>query len=115
MQKKNLLRNLFIAASLFSAVATANARNKYLFVYFTGNSPQQEQVSYAISDDGFNYTPLNNGKPVISSDSIARTGCVRDPHILRTKNGEYLMVLTDMRSSLGWSSNRGIVLLKSRD
>ena len=57
---------------MFSAVATASARNKYLFVYFTGNDPQQEQISYAISDDGFNYTPLNGGKPVVSSDTIAQ-------------------------------------------
>lgn len=112
---KKFLRTLLVAATMFSAVATTNARNKYLFVYFTGNAPQQEQISYAVSDDGFNYTPLNGGKPVVSSDSIALTGCVRDPHILRTKKGEYLMVVTDMRSSLGWSSNRGIVLLKSRD
>lgn len=114
MQSK-LLRFLFLAVTLFSAVVTSGARNKYLFVYFTGNDPHQEQISYAVSDDGFNYTPLNGGKPVVASDSIARTGCVRDPHILRTKNGEYLMVVTDMRSSLGWASNRGIVLLKSRD
>lgn len=112
---KKFLRTLLVAATMFSAVATTNARNKYLFVYFTGNAPQQEQISYAVSDDGFNYTPLNEGKPVVSSDSIALTGCVRDPHILRTKTGEYLMVVTDMRSSLGWASNRGIVLLKSRD
>ena len=79
MQSK-LLRFLFLAVTLFSAVVTANARNKYLFVYFTGNDPHQEQISYAVSDDGFNYTPLNGGKPVVASDSIARTGCVRDPH-----------------------------------
>ena len=112
---KNFLRTLLVAVITIAAVATASARNKYLFVYFTGNDPQQEQISYAVSDDGFNYTPLNGGKPVVSSDSIALTGCVRDPHILRTKSGEYLMVVTDMRSSLGWASNRGIVLLKSRD
>ena len=105
---KKFLRTLLVVATMFSAVATTNARNKYLFVYFTGNAPQQEQISYAVSDDGFNYTPLNGGKPVVSSDSIALTGCVRDPHILRTKTGEYLMVVTDMRSSLGC---RAIVVL----
>ena len=61
---KNLLRTLLVAAIMFSAVATASARNKYLFVYFTGNDPQQEQISYAVSDDGFNYTPLNGGSPL---------------------------------------------------
>ncbi|MBQ5623091.1 MAG: glycoside hydrolase family 43 protein, partial [Alistipes sp.] len=88
----------------------------YLFTYFTGNAPHQEQICYALSDDGYNFTPLNHGNPVIKSDSIALTGCVRDPHILRSEDGkEFYMVVTDMRSSLGWSSNRGIVLMKSRD
>lgn len=111
------MKNCVLLISLLLALCTtdAGARNKYLFVYFTGNDPVQEQISYAVSDDGFNYTPLNGGKPVIASDSIALTGCVRDPHIMRTPDGDYLMVATDMRSSLGWASNRGMVLMKSRD
>lgn len=87
----------------------------YLFSYFTGNSPSQEQISYAISRDGFNYTPMNNGNPVINSKDIALTGCVRDPHILRGEDGMFYMVATDMKSSLGWQSNHGLVLLKSSD
>ncbi len=102
------------------ALTMAQAQNTekvaYLFTYFTGNAPEQEQICYAISDDGYNYTPLNEGKPVISSDTIAITGCVRDPHILRGEDGKtFYMVVTDMKSSLGWSSNRGMVLMKSSD
>jgi hypothetical protein len=58
---------------------------------------------------------MNNGLPVIASDTIALTKCVRDPHILRGEDGWFYQVVTDMRSSLGWSSNRGMVLLRSRD
>ena len=88
----------------------------YLFTYFNSNAPEDEQICYAISDDGYNFTPLNNGEPVISSDTIAFTQCVRDPHILRGEDGKtFYMVVTDMKSSLGWSSNRGMVLLKSTD
>ena len=88
----------------------------YLFTYFNSNDPKDEQICYAISDDGYNFTPLNNGDPVISSDTIAFTQCVRDPHILRGEDGKtFYMVATDMKSSLGWSSNRGMVLLKSND
>lgn len=88
----------------------------YLFTYFNSNRPQDEQICYAISDDGYNYTPLNHGNPVISSDTIAFTQCVRDPHILRCEDGKtFYMVVTDMKSDLGWSSNRGMVLLKSTD
>jgi len=88
----------------------------YLFTYFNSNDPRDEQICYALSDDGYNFTPLNDGAPVISSDTIALTQCVRDPHILRCQDGKtFYMVCTDMRSSLGWSSNRGMVLLKSTD
>ncbi len=100
------------------ATATLNAKPNYvayLFTYFTGNAPEQEQICYALSSDGWNYTPLNDGLPVIASDTIARTKCVRDPHILRGEDGWFYQVITDMRSSLGWSSNRGMVLMRSRD
>ena len=59
-------------ACLFAGAATLQAKKKvaYLFTYFTGNAPEQEQICYAISHDGYNYTPLNDGRPVISSDTI---------------------------------------------
>ena len=98
------------------AAQDPNEMVAYLFTYFNSNAPEDEQICYAISDDGYNYTPLNDGVPVIESDTIALTQCVRDPHILRCEDGKtFYMVVTDMRSSLGWSSNRGMVLLKSTD
>lgn len=88
----------------------------YLFVYFTGNSVEDEAVRYAISADGYHYYHLNNNKPVIDSKVISSTGGVRDPHILRGDDGKtFYMVLTDMTSSKGWDSNRAMVLLKSID
>ena len=110
---------LLLTATAFATTLMAQndePKVAYLFTYFTGNAPEEEQICYALSDDGYNYTPLNHGNPVIKSDSIALTGCVRDPHILRGEDGKtFYMVVTDMRSSLGWSSNRGMVLLKSTD
>ena len=118
-------KRFLIIAALLSLTITVNAGSKakdsdemvaYLFTYFNSNAPEDEQICYALSDDGYNYTPLNNGFPVIESDTIALTQCVRDPHILRCEDGKtFYMVCTDMRSSLGWSSNRGMVLLKSTD
>ncbi|QGK73602.1 family 43 glycosylhydrolase [Flavobacterium sp. SLB02] len=88
----------------------------YLFVYFTGNSVEEEAVRYAISADGYHYYHLNNNKPVIDSKVISSTGGVRDPHILRGDDGKtFYMVLTDMTSSKGWDSNRAMILLKSTD
>ncbi|MCH5177781.1 MAG: family 43 glycosylhydrolase [Prevotellaceae bacterium] len=111
-----LLATTFALTMQAQTVQTDEPYVAYLFTYFTGNDPKEEQICYAISDDGYNYTPLNHGNPVIHSDSIALTGCVRDPHILRCEDGKtFYMVVTDMKSSLGWSSNRGMVLLKSTD
>jgi hypothetical protein len=88
----------------------------YLFAYFTGNSGDQESIRFAISRDGLNYKTLNNNQPVIASDTISHYQAVRDPHILRSEDGNYFyMVVTDMKSALGWNSNHGIVLLKSPD
>lgn len=112
--KKTLLT--IVAAAMFSMASAEEKMVAYLFTYFTGNAPDQEQICYALSDDGYNYTPLNGGYPVISSDTIAFTQCVRDPHILRGEDGKtFYMVVTDMRSAHGWASNRGMVLLKSTD
>ena len=127
----NMPKQLLTALLLTACACTAMAQKKqavveepkdpnemvaYLFTYFNSNDPKDEQICYALSDDGYNYTPLNDGMPVIESDTIALTQCVRDPHILRCQDGKtFYMVATDMRSALGWSSNRGMVLLKSTD
>ncbi len=126
--KKTFLTVLLLAVSAVYAhgakkktVATEEPKDPdemvaYLFTYFNSNDPKDEQICYALSDDGYNYTPLNHGAPVIESDTIALTQCVRDPHILRCEDGKtFYMVVTDMRSAYGWSSNRGMVLLKSTD
>jgi len=126
-KNKTLLAVILMAAFALSASAAKkkvvteepkdpNEMVAYLFTYFNSNAPEDEQICYAISDDGYNYTPLNQGMPVIESDTIALTQCVRDPHILRCEDGKtFYMVATDMRSAYGWSSNRGMVLLKSTD
>ena len=105
------------AASAKEFTVTAKEKNffGYLLVYFSGNSVSDEQVRYALSTDGFNFTTLNNNKPVMLSPDISSAGGVRDPYILRGADGAFYMTLTDMRSSLGWASNRGIILLKSDD
>jgi len=88
----------------------------YLFVYFTGNSGDQESIRFALSNDGYNYRALNNNMPVLDSKAISDKGAVRDPHILRGADGKtFYMVCTDMKSDNGWSSNNGMVLLKSTD
>ncbi|RZJ88207.1 MAG: beta-xylosidase, partial [Chryseobacterium sp.] len=88
----------------------------YLFAYFTGNSGNEEAIRFALSQDGYQYRALNDNHPILSSKDISSTGGVRDPHILRTTDGNgFLMVATDMVSANGWNSNRAMVLLRSAD
>lgn len=90
--------------------------SSYLFAFFSDNSPYGEQIRYAISDDGLNYTSLNQGRPIVSSDTIALKKSIRDPYITRSQDGKtFYMVMTDMRSDEGWQSNDGLILMKSHD
>ncbi|MDR1588487.1 MAG: family 43 glycosylhydrolase, partial [Treponema sp.] len=72
-------------------------------------------LRFALSTDGLNFTALNNDQPVIESSRISTTGGIRDPYVMRGPDGKFYMALTDMTSSAGWDSNRGLVLLKSED
>ena len=85
----------------------------YLFTFFPSNT--DENIYYAVSDNGYDYTVINKNKPVITAKDITIMGGLRDPHILRGEDGRFYMVATDMRSELGWSSNRGMVLMRSDD
>ncbi|SFZ94067.1 Glycosyl hydrolases family 43 [Flaviramulus basaltis] len=88
----------------------------YLFTYFIGNSPGEEAIRYALSKDGYNYFALNNNKPIVDSKDISNSGGVRDPHILRSEDGEmFYMVVTDLYvPEQGWN-NYAMVLMKSTD
>ncbi|MGN0522032.1 MAG: glycoside hydrolase family 43 protein [Eubacterium sp.] len=84
----------------------------YLFCYFTGNEPENESVHFALSKDGYNFTPLNNNKPCIIQTMGKK--CMRDPFIFKGEDAYYI-IATDMRSSDGWNSNSSMVCWKSED
>ena len=83
----------------------------YLFAFFPNN--YDENIYFAVGDDGYNYTTINNDHPVFSAEGHTVMGGLRDPHILRGEDGFFYMVATDMRSANGWNSNRGIVMMRS--
>lgn len=109
---------------LFALSAFAQKKSKtssdpgaYLFVYFTGNGPGEEEIRFALSKDGYKYLALNDNKPVINAADISAARGVRDPHILRGNDGKsFYMVATDMQvAKYGWGPNYGMVFLKSKD
>lgn len=107
-----LLMLLFLAATACSKQEKYEA---YLFAYFIGNAPGEESIRFAVSEDGLNYHALNNNRPVLDNTEICSTGGVRDPHILRGKDGCFYMVVTDLYvPEMGWK-NKAMVLLKSPD
>ncbi|MFV0607468.1 MAG: glycoside hydrolase family 43 protein [Niabella sp.] len=101
----------------------------YLLVYFKDDT---HSLYFAISKDGYSFTDVNNGKPVVGGDSIAEQKGVRDPYIMRGNDGWFYMAMTDLHiyakqkglrqtewerdgKEFGWGNNRGMVLMKSKD
>lgn len=69
----------------------------YLFVFFTGteDSPDAEQLYFALSKDGLHWTDINHNQPVLTS-TIGEKG-VRDPFIIRKHNGTgFTIMATDL-------------------
>ncbi|MBM6992186.1 MAG: family 43 glycosylhydrolase [Prevotella sp.] len=134
---KTLGALLFFALALTSAHAATHRAKKtlkekdmgaYLFTFF--NDPTHS-LFMAISYDGYTFTAVNNGEPIISGDSIADQRGIRDPHIYRAPNGSFYIAMTDLHvfgkerglrttqwerpDQYGWGNNRGLVLMKSDD
>lgn len=101
----------------------------YLMVFHKDDT---HSLHMAISRDGYTFTALNDGKPVIAGDTIADQKGIRDPHIYRGPDGAFYLAMTDLhifakRAGLrdtdwerdgkeyGWGNNRGLVLMKSHD
>lgn len=115
-----------ICTCLYVQIASAQAVGQkpddsefdaYLFAYFEGKGKgeEQEQLRFALSPDAVNWFAINGNRPIVPSDQISQTGGIRDPHILRGADDKsFYMVATDMFTvKNGWSTNPGIILMKS--
>ena len=92
----------------------------YLFVHFTGEAPESEQVYFAVSRDGLHFTDLNGDKPILVSKEGEKG--VRDPFIIRTVEGGFVIIGTDLRiaNGKGWGTaqyegSRKLVVFRSDD
>ncbi|HJV77933.1 MAG TPA: hypothetical protein VJ602_06075 [Paludibacter sp.] len=101
----------------------------YLMVYFRDET---HSLYMALSADGYSFTDVNGGKPVIAGDTISLQKGIRDPHIYRGPDGMFYLAMTDLhlfaqkagyrdtewerdRQEFGWGNNRSMVLMKSKD
>lgn len=94
----------------------------YLFVTFRGEeTPLTEQVYFMLSQDGKNWTALNNAQPVLVS-GLGEKG-VRDPYIIRAHdNKKFFLIATDLSINLNpdWgraqtAASQSIVIWESED
>ena len=124
------VRTFFIFAVRYrNAVPREKDMSAYLMVF---HKDEDHGLHMAISPDGYTFTALNEGKPVIAGDTIAEQKGIRDPHIFRGPDGAFYLSMTDLHiyaqrdgyrdtewerdgKEYGWGNNRGLVLMKSWD
>jgi len=78
----------------------------YLFGHFIGEQTgDEEQIYFAISEDGLNFKDMNNGKPVLVS-TVGEKGA-RDPYLYRSPEGKFYAIATDLSiyNRGGWKKN----------
>ncbi len=67
----------------------------YLFSYFIGSRADQENVFFAVSEDGINWKATNKEQPVLKT-MLGTTG-IRDPFISRSAEGDrFFLIATDL-------------------
>ncbi len=110
-------------------IPTEKDMSAYLMVYFKDPT---HSLYMAVSPDGYTFTDVNGGEPIMRGDTIATQKGIRDPHIYRGPDGAFYLAMTDLHifaqregyrdtewerpgELYSWGNNRGFVLLKSDD
>lgn len=134
MKQKIIILSVFILSVATTSCSKQTGVSEkdmgaYLFVFF---SDPTHSLYMATSRDGYNFTAVNNARPVIAGDTIANQKGIRDPHIYRGPDGAFYLAMTDLHlfgqekgyrstkwerdeEEASWGNNRGFVLMKSTD
>ena len=116
------MKQLLLCIALLTSPMTWAGEGGFLFVTFKGEqSPMTEQIYFALSPDGRNWSALNDSQPVLVS-AVGEKG-VRDPYLVRTPDGnKFYLLATDLSINLnhdwGRAQNAGsksIVIWESTD
>ncbi len=109
-------------ASAFVPVSPPSSPAGFLFATFKGEAtPLTEQVYFALSTNGREWTALNGGEPVLVSH-VGERG-LRDPFVLRAHDGKkFYLIGTDLSINLNpdWTravraGSRAIIVWESPD
>lgn len=109
--------------------ASTAPRSAYLLAYF---KDETHSLYFATSRDGFTFTDVNGGEPVLAGKAVADQKGLRDPHIMRGPDGAFYMSMTDLHifaqreglrttewerpdKDYGWGNNRNMLFMKSHD
>ncbi len=118
-----------IAAPPAPKADKAEARSAYLLAYF---KDETHSLHFATSADGYSFTDVNGGEPVLRGRAVADQQGIRDPHIMRGPDGAFYMSMTDLHifakreglrttqwerpeKDYGWGNNRNMLFMKSHD
>jgi hypothetical protein len=108
-------------------VPTDKDLTAYLLVYFLD---QDHSLHFALSSDGYTFTDVNHGQPVMQGADLAEQKGIRDPHIARGPDNAFYLSMTDLHlfgkqmgyrttewerpaEKYDWGNNRALVLMKS--
>ena len=84
---------MLLSCSAGRKTPTEKEMGAYLFVFF---SDPTHSLFMATSYDGYTFTAVNDGQPVIDGDTIAEQRGIRDPHITRGPDGAFYLAMTDL-------------------
>ena len=86
----------FIEQPVYANAAGTPETTDYLFVYFPYTpSKKDERIYFGISEDGLNFTALNDQNPIL--ESKLGTHGLRDPFIIRSHEGDkFYLLATDL-------------------
>jgi beta-galactosidase len=95
----------FALAGCASIADTARPPETFLISYFYG---QDDGAKLALSDDGIHWKPINGGAPVVRPFPGE---IIRDPSILRGRDGVYRMVWTTgwEGHEIGYASSKDLI------
>ena len=111
------------------SIANEKDMGAYLLTFFKDDT---HSLHLALSTDGYTFTAVNNGGPIVAGDTVASQKGIRDPHITRGPDGAFYVAMTDLHifgqrmgyrktqwdrpgDKYDWGNNRGFVLSKSFD
>jgi hypothetical protein len=102
------MKHLLISMVLFLYICQLQAKDVYLFSYFTGNG--QDGLHLAYSTDGLTWKALQEGSSFLAPE-VGNDKLMRDPFIIKGHDGLFHMVWTSgwWDKHIGYASSQDLI------